>query len=81
MDVLVDAPDDGVVLVAELALVAQVGPEEHGHDDDQQADDGYEQDVGVMEHTSVILGAKIGPFFRLCNRSDEFTDVFRRIHG
>ena len=52
--VLADAPDDGVVLVAELALVAQDGPEEHGHDDDQQADDGDEQDVGVMGHTSVI---------------------------
>ena len=54
LNVLAYALDDGVVLVAEPALVAQIGPEEHRHDDNQQGDDGDEQDVGVIVHTSLI---------------------------
>lgn len=87
-DVLEDGTDDGVILVSDLLLVAQVAPEEHSNDDHQHGDDADEQDdVSVVQddeqlvHTLAISDAKICVFPLSCKRSDEFTAVFRRIHG
>ena len=44
LDILTNLANDGIILLTQFTLTAQIAPEQHGDKDDEHRDDSDEQD-------------------------------------